>query len=113
MRTEAEMRGFKDETRQQDRVMNRQWGEISNKLGTMVEDLVAPSLSGIIEKKLRDTVLDLMTRRKRRLADGRVREFDAVALTAGLVCLDSTKATLRRACCRSLYSTGIPQTNPH
>jgi len=92
-----EMGTFKDEVRQQNRDMNRQWGEISNKLGTMVEDLVSPSLPRIIEAKLRETVLDLMPRRKRRLADGRVREFDAVAVTANLVCLNSTKATLRSA----------------
>jgi archaellum component FlaC len=92
-----EMGTFKDELRQQNRDMNRQWGEVSNKLGTMVEDLVSPSLPRIIEAKLRETVLDLMPRRKRRLADGRVREFDAVAVTANLVCLNSTKATLRSA----------------
>ena len=104
MRAEAEMHAFrdemgtfKDEVRQQNRDMNRQWGEISNKLGTMVEDLVSPSLPRIIEAKLRETVLDLMPRRKRRLADGCVREFDAVAVTANLVCLNSTKATLRSA----------------
>jgi hypothetical protein len=92
-----EMRTFKDETRRQNRDMNRQWGEVSNKLGTMVEDLVAPSLPRIVEAKLREPVLDLMPRRKRRLADGRVREFAAVAVTASLVCLNSTKATLRSA----------------
>jgi hypothetical protein len=92
-----DMSSFKDELRQQNREMNRKWGAISNKLGTMVEDLVAPSLSRIIEAKLHEPVLDLMPRRKRRLADGRVREFDAVALTASLVCLNSTKATLRSA----------------
>jgi hypothetical protein len=92
-----EMRGFKDEMRQQSRDMNRKWGEVSNKLGTMVEDLVAPSLSRIVEERLGETVLDLMPRRKRRLADGRVREFDAVALTSSLVFLNSTKATLRSA----------------
>jgi hypothetical protein len=92
-----DMSSFKDELRQQNREMNRKWGAISNKLGTMGEDLVAPSLSRIIEAKLHEPVLDLMPRRKRRLADGRVREFDAVALTASLVCLNSTKATLRSA----------------
>lgn len=104
MRTEAEMRAFKDEMRtfkdemrQQSRDMNRKWGEVSNKLGTMVEDLVAPSLPRIVEEQLREIVHDLMPRRKRRLADGRVKEFDAVAVTSNLVCLNSTKATLRSA----------------
>ena len=104
MRTEAErrafkdeMRAFKDEVRQQNRDMNRQWGEVSNKLGTMVEDLVAPSLPRLVQEKLHEPVIDLMARRKRRLPDGRVREFDAIAVTSNLVCLNSTKATLRNA----------------
>ena len=92
-----EVSSFKDEVRQQNRDMNRKWGEIANKLGSMVEDLVAPSLPRIVEEKLRETVLDLMPRRKRRLTDGRVREFDAVAVTSSLICLNSTKATLRSA----------------
>jgi hypothetical protein len=92
-----EMSSFKDEMRQQTREMNRKWGDVSNKLGTMVEDLVAPSLPRIVEDRLNETVLDLMPRRKRRLADGRVREFDAVAITQNLICLNSTKATLRSA----------------
>ena len=97
MRTEAELRAFKDEMRQQSRDMNRKWGEVSNKLGTIVEDLVAPSLPRIVEEQLREIVHDLMPRRKRRLVDGRVKEFDAVAVTSNLVCLNSTKATLRSA----------------
>ena len=36
-----------------------------------------------------------MIRRKRRLPDGRVRELDALAITAEMVCLNSTTATLR------------------
>ena len=104
MRTEAELRAFKgemtsfkDEMRQQNRDMNRKWGDMANKLGTMVEDLVAPSLSRIVEEQLGEIVLDLMPRRKRRLPDGRVKEFDAIAVTSNLVCLNSTKASLRSA----------------
>lgn len=92
-----EMSDFKEESRRQIREMNRQWGELSNKLGTMVEDLVAPSLSRIIKEMLNREVSDLSVRRKKRLADGRVREFDAVAVTDDLVCLNSTKSTLRSA----------------
>lgn len=36
-------------------------------------------------------------RRKRQLADGRGREFDALTVTADTVCLTSTKGTLRSA----------------
>ena len=90
-----EMRAFKEEGREQNREMNRRWGELANKMGTMVEDLVAPSLPRIIQELLDQDVIDLMVRWKRKLADGRVREYDAVAITAELICLNSTKSTLR------------------
>jgi len=92
-----EMRAFKEEGREQNREMNRRWGELANKMGTLVEDLVSPSLPRIIKELLDRDVIDLMTRWKRKLADGRVREYDAVAITADLICLNSTKSTLRSA----------------
>jgi len=104
MRTEAElreltdeMRSFKDEVHEDRREMNRKWGDLSNKLGTMVEDLVYPSLTRVVRETLDQDVLDLSIRRKRRLPGEEVKEFDAIALTSDLVCLNSTKATLRSA----------------
>ena len=83
--------------RQQNRERNRKWGDMANKLGTMVEDLVAPSLPRIVEEQFGEIVVDLMARRKRRLPDGRVKELDAIAVTSNLLCLNSTKASLRSA----------------
>ena len=104
MRTEAEMRAFKDEMatfrreiRAESREMNRKWGDMANKLGTIVEDLVAPSLPRIIDESCGETVVDMMIRRKRRLKDGRVQEFDAIAITETSLFLNSTKSTLRSA----------------
>jgi hypothetical protein len=92
-----EMREFEDETRRQNREMNRKWGDLANQLGTLVEDLVAPSLPRLIQETLGLEVIDLSVRRQRKLPDGRVQEFDALAVTENLVCLNSTKATLRGA----------------
>ena len=39
-RLSIEMREFKKE-------MNKRWGELANKMGTLVEDIVAPNISGI------------------------------------------------------------------
>ena len=47
-----EMRAFKEEGREQNREMNRRWGELANKMGTLVEDLVIPSLPRIIKELL-------------------------------------------------------------
>jgi hypothetical protein len=93
-----EIKEFKDETRQANREMNRRWGELANKRETLVEDLVAPSLSRIVQEMLNQDVVDLSVRRKRRLADGRTWEFDGIVVTeSGQVGLNSTKSTLRSA----------------
>ena len=92
-----EMRAFKEEGRQQNREMNRRWGELANKLGTLVEDLVAPSLPRIVQEMLGQEVMDLSVRRKRKRADGRQQEYDALAVTLETVCLASVKSTLRSA----------------
>jgi hypothetical protein len=104
MRTEAELRAFKeemridrDEARKEMREMNRKWGDLANKLGTLVEDLVYPSLGRILKETLGREVDRLYLRLKQRLSDGRVREFDAIAVVGDLVCLNSTKSTLRSA----------------
>jgi DNA repair exonuclease SbcCD ATPase subunit len=92
-----EMSDFKDETRREHRELNRKWGEMANKLGTIVEDLVAPSLPRVVHEVCGEEIIDLSLRRKRKLPDGRVQEFDAIAVTPSLVCLNSTKSTLRSA----------------
>ncbi|WP_058553703.1 hypothetical protein [Thiohalocapsa sp. ML1] len=92
-----EMSDFKDETRREHRELNKKWGDMANRLGTIVEDLVVPSLPRIIEETFMEGIDDLSVRRKRRLPNGRSKEFDAIAVTPSLVCLNSTKATLRSA----------------
>ncbi|HJW85718.1 MAG TPA: hypothetical protein VJ440_03710, partial [Candidatus Brocadiaceae bacterium] len=84
-----EMRGFKDENRLQIRQMNIKWGEIAKKLGTITEDLVAPSIPRIVKEAFGLEVVDLMIRRKKKLADGRTKEYDAVAVAGEYVFVDS------------------------
>jgi ABC-type amino acid transport substrate-binding protein len=95
MRTEAELRELKEENRRDKREMNRKWGDLANKLGTMVEDLVYPSLPRVIKETLGQEPQRIWARFKQRLPDGLLKEFDAIARTQDLVCLNSTKATLR------------------
>jgi hypothetical protein len=93
-----EIKDFKDETRQANREMNRQWGELANKRGTLVEDLVVPSLPRIVREMLSQEISDLSVRWKRWLKDGRTREFDGIFVTTGgQIGLNSTKSTLRSA----------------
>ncbi len=89
-----EMRGFKDENRLQIRQMNIKWGEIAKKLGTITKDLVAPSIPRIVKEDFGLEVVDVMIRRKKKLADGRTKEYDVIAVAGEYVFVDSTKSTL-------------------
>ena len=89
-----EMRDYKEENKQQLREMNFKWGEMARKLGTITEDLVAPSIPRIIKEEYGLEVTDLMVRRKKRLMDGRSKEYDAIAVAGEYVFVDETKSTL-------------------
>ena len=89
-----EMRAFKDESRQINRESNMQWGAMAKKMGTMTEDLAAPSIPRIVREEFGLELESFGIRQKRRLPDGRTKEYDAVGVAADLVFLDSTKSTL-------------------
>ena len=90
-----EMGNFKDEMHNEVRRMNKQWGELSNKMGTMVEDLIYPSLGRIINEQFGIIPESIAIRLRKRLPDGRQKEFDAVAVSENVVFLNSTKSTLQ------------------
>ncbi|MBF0346005.1 MAG: hypothetical protein HQL06_17485 [Nitrospirae bacterium] len=73
---------------------NVQWGKLSAKQGTMVEDLIHPSLPRIIQEYFGFKVIDMMIRRKKECPDGNIKEFDAIAVTKDYVFLNSTKSSL-------------------
>ena len=89
-----EMRAFKDESRQINREMNMQWGAMAKKMGTMTEDLVAPSIPRIVREEFGLELESFGIRQRRRLPDGRTKEYDAVGAAGDLVFVDSTKSTL-------------------
>ena len=94
-----EMSDFKEEMRQSRIEMRRQWGELSNKLGTMVEDLVAPSIGRILtevvgcrEDELEHTAVRV---RRRSTVDNSLQEFDTIAVCPGYLLINQTKSKLK------------------
>src|SRR3989337_3946066 len=92
MRTEAERREsknemltYKEENRQQIREMNIKWGEMAKKLGTITEDLVAPSIPRIINEEYGLEVTFLGIRMKKKLQDGRIKEYAEIAVAPEFV----------------------------
>lgn len=82
-RREQEMQQFKEEMRQDKKELNKKWGELSNKLGSLAEDIAAPGLQGIIQRhfnKEPDRRMDTMWIRNVKDKND-IREFDVIAIT--------------------------------
>jgi hypothetical protein len=89
---EERMTRFEAEMRASKREMDKKWGDLANKMGTILEDIVAPNLRGLaIEHFAFPAIDDFMIRRSRRL-DGRETEFDAVLVGPDAVILGEAKS---------------------
>lgn len=105
MQTEKELREFKDEMRAFKEEMSedrkkafRQWGEVTNKMGTLAEDFVAPCVREVAERYFGcSDEEDFMVRRYKRKPKekGKRREFDIIAVYEKLVVLVEVKSTPR------------------
>ena len=91
----ADTEAFKREVRADIRKLSRQMGDISNKMGTLVEDMVAPNIPEIAREFFGDDDLDLFAVRmmKRNTKNpGWRREFDVIAMTEGNFYVNETKS---------------------
>ncbi|MDM8520927.1 hypothetical protein QUF64_12835 [Anaerolineales bacterium HSG6] len=90
----------RQELRKQIANTNKQLGDLSRKMGTMIEDFVAPDLPRILRQLANlpdDELIVVNTRVKRRLSNGKrqIIEFDAVADGGTHILVNETKNTLR------------------
>jgi hypothetical protein len=93
-----EMGSFKDTQARVTADLNRKWGELANKMGTVVEDIVAPNIPTVAAKYFECKTLETFAIRYRRMLPGRpdvVREFDIIAVAGDRFFLNETKSTPR------------------
>ena len=89
---------YREEAARERREMNKRWGELANKMGTVVEDIVAPSVRRLARDVfgcgdlVRFTTRQTVTRSDDR---SRSREFDALYVGSRAVLLNSTKSSPR------------------
>ena len=93
-----EMKDFKEEMKADRKRLNQQLGELANKWGTVVEDMVVPNIPRIAREYFGwSDIEDFMVRRKvrnKRDASQR-REFDVIAVGDNQVIINETKSTPR------------------
>jgi hypothetical protein len=99
-----EMKDFKafvladiEESRADRKAMNKKWGELANKMGTVVEDIVAPCIGGVAREYFQVEELDFFAvRLQKKNASGTLRrEFDVVAESEKYLFVVETKSTPR------------------
>jgi len=79
-----EMKNFKDEMKADRKEMNRRWGDLANKMGTIVEDMVAPNVPGMARDLFMIKTLDFFAVRVRKTKEkdrSLQREFDIIAVS--------------------------------
>lgn len=77
---DEEFEKYKKQVNEQIRDMNKKWGEISNKLGTIVEDIIFPAAKPVLEKYFNCEITDIHMNRKRK-KDNLKDEFDVIAVS--------------------------------
>ena len=92
-----EMQEFEKEAERDHKEMNRKWRELSYKMGTIVQDIVAPNIPRILKKYFDAPDLEYfaMCVRKPKTDGPGYREFDVVAVSKDYFLLNETKAIVR------------------
>lgn len=97
MKVEAlsgEMKDFKEEMREETRKKNKEWSNLAKKMGTIVEDLIAPALRPVLKKYFNCDV-NLEGQRLFRRMDGETYEVDAIAACDDKVFMIEVRSTPR------------------
>lgn len=62
------MSDFKNEARVDRNEMNKKWGDLANKMGTLAEDLAAPSIPRIIKERFGVEIIRQLVRAKSQIS---------------------------------------------
>ncbi len=85
---------FKTQAEPDRREMNRRWGELADKMGTLVEDIVAPNLPRVARELFGCDEPQWTAVRTKRRAGPKMAEIDALLVCEGVVLVNETKSTL-------------------
>ncbi len=94
VQTNMSLNRLSREIHQDRRAINKQWGDLANKMGTIVEDIVAPAVLPAVKKYFDCEVTDFMTARKRKNKSlSLAGEFDVIAVSDDNVFVVETKSS--------------------
>ena len=92
---DADMQSFKEEVRQDRKAMNKQWGDLANRLGTIAEDIAAPNVRTMVAEHFGCREIDSYSVRVMRRSQKdrkRLTEFDVVITCDNYLFINETKS---------------------
>ena len=93
-----EMRLFKSQSDENQKKMDKKWGDLANKLGTVVEDIVAPNIPMIAKKYFQcENILRFLVNAEVKKTTDKItlKEFDSILITDSIVILTEVKLSAR------------------
>ena len=94
-RLSKEMREFKNEMRWEIKQLNRRIGEVSNKMGTLAEDMVAPNMPRVAKELFGCEKPDFWGVRIKKRKGSQNREYDVIVVCGEYVLINETKTKLK------------------
>jgi Holliday junction resolvase len=89
------MERFKIEAEKDRKRMDKAWGDLANKMGTVLEDIIAPNIRKFaIEESGCDPLQRFLVRAEMSIGDNPAVEFDVVAAGAGIVVVAESKSSV-------------------
>jgi hypothetical protein len=88
---------FQDSVEYDSKALRRELADIAHKMGTLAEDLIAPSIPRILGEVVDCAEPPAMigVRIRKRLPDGRSQEYDVIAICGNYLLIYETKSNLR------------------
>lgn len=93
---DAETKAFREDMERDRKRMNKQWGDLANRLGTIAEDIAAPNVRTIATTLFGCTSIDtyaIRTMRRSRKDRKKLTEFDVVVTCGDYLFINETKTT--------------------
>ncbi|RZD16002.1 MAG: hypothetical protein EVJ46_07335 [Candidatus Acididesulfobacter guangdongensis] len=96
-RSRRDLEAYREESRNEQRKLNQELGRISNKMGTIVEDLIYPATRPLISRYFSEDIenIDIYSNISKRNNKNERDEFDIIASTSDKVFLIEVKSTMK------------------
>lgn len=95
---EEEKRAWEEKFEKEKEIANKRWAEISDRLGTLVEDIVAPNIRTIAQKYFSCVDVEfegIRVKKQNTINKSKRREFDFIVVCEEVVVLNETKSKPR------------------